>query len=240
MFKPRWQDGLKELGILAGVYLVYSLTRGNLGNKASLAFDNAYSIISLEEGWGIFVELEIQSFFLDHELLVYLANGVYTWAYYPLLVGVGLWLYFRYHEIYPRIRNVFLATIAISLLGFTLYPVAPPRFIPGFVDTLEQNSPLNYSLPTLQAFYNPYAAMPSIHFAWTFLLGMTLAFIASPWWARLAGVLWPAAILISTVATANHFLLDIVGGALTVGLGYGFILVLPRAYRNLKPSLSQH
>ena len=236
VFKLRWQDGLRELGLLIGVYLAYSLTRGNLGDKASLAFDNAYSIISLEEGWGIFVELEIQSFFLDRELLVRLANGVYTFAYYPPLALVGLWLYLLHHNIYPRIRNTFLATIAIGLLGFTLYPVAPPRFISGFVDTLEQNGSLSYNLPIIQVFYNPYAAMPSIHFAWTFLAGMSLAFIAKSWWVKPLGVLWPAAIVVSTVATANHFFLDIAGGALAVGLGYGFVLLLPRAYNNLKLS----
>jgi len=80
--------------------------------------------------------------------------------------------------------------------------------------------------------------MPSIHFAWTFLAGMALAFIANPWWAKSLGVLWPVAILISTVATANHFFLDIVGGALAVGLGYGLVLLLPRVYNNLKPSLA--
>jgi membrane-associated phospholipid phosphatase len=230
-------DGFKELGFLIGVYLAYSLTRGNLGDKTSLAFDNADDIILLEEGWGIFVELEVQSFFMEHEPLIRLANGVYTFAYYPLLALVGLWLYLLHHDIYPRIRNTFLATAAIGLLGFTLYPLAPPRFIPGFVDTLEQSSSLNYSLPVVQAFYNPYAAMPSIHFAWTFLAGMSLAFIAKSWWVKPLGMLWPAAILISTVATANHFFLDIAGGALAVGLGYGFVLLLPRAYNNLKLSL---
>ncbi len=236
VFNLRWWDGFKELGLLIGVYLAYSLTRGNLGDKAYLAFDNAYSIILLEEGWGIFVELEVQSFFLEHEPFIHLANGVYTFAYYPLLALVGLWLYLFHYDIYPRIRNIFLATAAIGLLGFTLYPLAPPRFIPGFVDTLEQSSSLNYSLPVMQAFYNPYAAMPSIHFAWTFLAGMSLAFIAKSWWIKPLGVLWPAAIVVSTVATANHFFLDIAGGALAVGLGYGFVLLLPRAYNNLKLS----
>jgi membrane-associated phospholipid phosphatase len=125
-----------------------------------------------------------------------------------------------------------------ALLIFVFYPLAPPRFFTdlGFVDTMKMYSSLSYNVPTLQAICNPYAAMPSLHFSWTLLAGVSIVCLAKHWWAKLMGALLPSTMLISIVATGNHFILDAVAGALTIFVSWGMAL----SFRKLANKAKSH
>ena len=232
----RWRAVLKEVALIGAVYLAYSLTRGGLAENAAVAFRNAYDIMHWEKVLGLFVELDIQSFFLQSSFLTQVANSLYTYCYYPALVGFFVWAYVRHREQYSFMRNAFIISAALAFLCFALYPLAPPRFFPhlGFVDTMAVHGLFDYSASSFQVFYNPYAAMPSLHFGWTLMVGIGIIWIAKAWWAKLLGVLLPIATFIGIVATGNHFVLDAVGGALVIGISFGLALLFAKLKNNIK------
>ena len=134
-------------------------------------------------------------------------------------------------------RNAFLFSAVMGFLCFAFYPLAPPRFFPdlGFIDLMAIYSSINYEEPTFQAFYNPYAAMPSLHFGWTLLAGVGAIWIAKHWWTRILGGLLPIAMFLAIVATGNHYLLDAIFGGVVVGIAFGLALLFAR-WRNNRTS----
>lgn len=126
-----------------------------------------------------------------------------------------------------------LATL-LALVGFWLYPLAPPRLLPGFgvIDTVHGAQDLaKPDYGTLTALTNQYAAMPSLHFGWSLWCGLVIAIVAPKGWMKALGLLHPLLTLSAIVATGNHWVLDAVGGAVVVGAGFGLAYVFqgPRA-----------
>lgn len=62
--------------------------------------------------------------------------------------------------------------------------------------------------------------MPSMHIGWSLWCGITIFALAKTPWARILGLLYPCVTLLVIVSTANHFVLDAVGGALCLAFGY--------------------
>lgn len=225
-----WKGGIRELSIVLCIYAAYSLIQGGLADRQALAFQNAYNIISIETHLNIFWELNIQSWFLVHISLVFVANALYTLLFYPVLIVFGIWAYKRHREQYILARNVFILSALMGLLCFVFFPTAPPRLLSGFgfIDTLDKYQFLNYSSSIPSALTNQYAAMPSLHLAWTLLVGIVTIDIAKSWWLRTLGILLPLLILISIIATGNHFILDAVAGAVITGISFGLMQLFNR------------
>jgi membrane-associated phospholipid phosphatase len=165
---------------------------------------------------------------MNNVFLTHLVNTIYTIFYYPALIIFSIWAY-RYHrQQYIIVRNVFLVSAAIAFTCFALFPLAPPRMLSelGFIDTMATHGAVHYESSVLSSLANPYAAMPSLHFGWTMLIGMAIIYIARSWWLKAVGIILPLFMLISIVATANHFILDAVGGAVVIGLAYGTVKLL--------------
>ncbi len=223
----RW---LLEILLVLGAYAAYSLTQGNLPVKAVLAFRNAYEIINLEQHLKIFHELSIQSWVLNYSYLINLANSIYTYLFYPVLIPFAIWIYIQHRPRYELIRNTFLISAGLGLICFALYPLAPPRMMSdfGFVDTLAKYAVLNYSASIPSPLVNQYAAMPSFHFGWTLLAGTATILIARHWWLKAAGGLLSMLMFYSIIATANHYFLDAAGGAIVILLAYGIALMIQK------------
>lgn len=79
---------------------------------------------------------------------------------------------------------------------------------------------------TLTTVTNQYAAMPSLHFGWSLWCGVVIVMLAPKLWMKALGLLHPLFTIAAIVATANHWVLDAVGGALVVALGFGLTYVL--------------
>jgi membrane-associated phospholipid phosphatase len=107
-----------------------------------------------------------------------------------------------------------LLTAGLGLIGYVIYPTAPPRMFAGFgfEDVLAQSSALNHGSGLVELASNPYAAMPSLHAADALIAGVTLAYVCRNRIAKVAWALWPAWVSFSVMATANHFWLDVVAG----------------------------
>ncbi|MHC3474379.1 bifunctional glycosyltransferase 87/phosphatase PAP2 family protein [Streptomyces sp. 7R007] len=143
-------------------------------------------------------------------------------------------LYWRRPVDYRWARTSLGFATLLALVGFWLYPLAPPRLLPGLgiIDTV--HGVQDFSKPdygTLTALTNQYAAMPSLHFGWSLWCGVVIAVIAPKWWMKALGLLHPFFTVSAIVATGNHWVLDAVGGAAVVGAGFGlsYLLQGPRA-----------
>ncbi|MDX3749260.1 bifunctional glycosyltransferase 87/phosphatase PAP2 family protein [Streptomyces sp. AK08-02] len=133
-------------------------------------------------------------------------------------------LYWRRPVDYRWARASLGFATLLALVGFWLYPLAPPRLMPGLgiIDTV--HGVQNFSKPdygTLTALTNQYAAMPSLHFGWSLWCGLVIAIVAPKWWMKVLGLLHPLFTVSAIVATGNHWVLDAVGGAAVVLAGFG-------------------
>jgi membrane-associated phospholipid phosphatase len=198
---------LYEVLFVAAGYLVYSQVRGLAGDRVFDAFINAYNLIDIERELGIFKEAAVQGWVLPNATLVDFFNMVYFWLFFPLVIPSAIWLYVKRPATYRLARNAFLISGAIAVIFFLTLPTAPPRFLGhmGFIDTLNQSfTPTYSSIPGV----NHYAALPSMHVGWTFLLAVALFQSFKGW--RLRGVFFliPLTMWTATIVTGNHYFLD--------------------------------
>jgi membrane-associated phospholipid phosphatase len=218
----------REVTLIATAALLYTLVRGLTSDRIAVAFDNAEQVIAFERALGIFVEPELQGAILGNDVLVRAVNLLYI-GYWPMIMVTLGWLLIRRPAQYPRFRNAILASGALSLVIFALYPLAPPRFLPqyGFVDTVKQSAS-TYRTLTNPSLVNDYAAMPSLHFGWVLLLGIALVTLAHHRVARIAGVILPVLMFASIVLTGNHYIVDGLVGGVVILFGLGVAVLLER------------
>lgn len=208
---PHTRDAWREVALALIVTCAYFLTRGLIRGRASDALAHAHDILDIERTLHLDPEAALQHLALLHPLLLQAANLFYLAGHLPVLIAVAIWLYRAHRPVYRIFRNAFGLT---ALLGLTIYvalPVAPPRFLPGFVDTLKATG-LGLDGSAIGLLYNPYAAMPSLHVGWALLAGLALVLRGRSWWLRLAGAALPLLMTLTVLVTGNHFLLDIAAG----------------------------
>lgn len=211
--------GLREIAIFAAAYLTYfgvrALTQGDFAQASA----NAWKLIRFEDRAGIRIESEIQDAILGSPLLVDAANYVYIYGHWPaLLLTLGLLFHLRRGDYY-LLRNAILLTGFVGLVIFALFPVAPPRLTSlPVVDTVTRESGgYRHLLPP--SLVNEYAAMPSFHAGWNVLLGIVVFRAAHHWLLRSVAVASALAMVVAVVATANHFIVDVVAGVAIALLG---------------------
>jgi membrane-associated phospholipid phosphatase len=197
---------LYEVLFIAGGYLVYSQVRGLAGDRVYDAFINAYNLINIERDLGIFEELTLQRWVLPSAFLVDVFNMFYFYMFFPLVIPSAIWLFLKRPHIYRLARNAFLISGGIAAGFFLMLPTAPPRLVGmGFIDTLNQSfTPTYSSIPGV----NHYAALPSMHVGWTFLLAVALFQAFKGWRGRPIFFLIPMMMFTSTVVTGNHYFID--------------------------------
>jgi hypothetical protein len=222
--------GLHEVVVVVVSFLIYFVIRGAVVDRAGEAMVRGFNLIKLEQRLHIYQELTMQSWILDHYWLIKLMNWVYFWGHMPLVILAAVWLYIRHRQAYFITRNAFLASGAIGVVIYWLFPVAPPRLIPfaGFIDTMAAFDRVGYNAQEAKAFVNPYAAVPSLHFGWSLLLGVVVAWVSRKPWAYAFAVVWPAAMFFAVVMTGNHFILDAVAGGIVSFAGLGVSLALAK------------
>lgn len=208
---------LAELALVVSVYMAYSGIRILVEGDDTAAIERAFQIIAIEQDLGLFHEASIQQAVYSQPWLADAMRWVYLWAYMPGIGIAAAITYARERSLYRCYRNTFFVSLAIGLLCFTLLPTAPPRMLPeyGFIDTVHEN------IRQTSGGKNDFAAIPSFHFGFTFLsaIAVSHAFRFRPWAVALAA-LFPSIMLLSIVATANHFFLDAVAGAAVIGAAW--------------------
>lgn len=181
---------------------------------------NAAHVIDAERALGMFVEPDLHRWAQGVDPLRFTTTWLYTLAHTIGFAVMFLWVWCRRRENFAMFRNWFWVTNGLAVLGYWLVPLAPPRLAGlGLADPTKEALRLGGSLSWFQPFRNEFAAMPSMHVGYAVLFALAIVWLnrPSPW--RWLAFLWPAAMLVTVVATANHWILDGVGGVATVGLG---------------------
>jgi membrane-associated phospholipid phosphatase len=209
-FSPR-----REMALVLGAYGLY-LAVGRFaprrGGRAR-ALRNAERIVALEARLRIDVERSLQRALLRRPRLVHGLNAGYAFFNVTLTLGWLAFLYRRRDERYHRFRRACLLTHVGAQPIFLLLPTAPPRALPGFVDTLAEVSGIDLEHPFLVRFYNPLAAMPSLHVAFAVLTAAEIAERRGSRPVASAARVYAPAVAIAVVGTGNHYVLDAVAGA---------------------------
>jgi hypothetical protein len=217
--RKRLAEGPREIAIFAVAYLVYFGVRAISDGAPAAALRHADDVIRLEQRLGIAWEHVVQNDVVASRVLLDAANAVYMYGHWPVIIVAGALLYrYRRHSYY-QLRNACLLSGLVGLAIFALYPVAPPRLTDlPLVDTVTQHAE-GYRQIVPKALVNQYAAMPSFHAGWNVLLGIVVLRATRNWLFRGLAVAGPAAMVVAVVATANHFVLDVVAGVAIVLAG---------------------
>jgi hypothetical protein len=213
--------GMVEVATLFGLYGFYEVVRGQ--GHASLAVARAHTdgIVTLERNLHLFGERTVQRAAHWVPALPTLLGIAYIALHFLGTAVFLVWLHRTHPERFALVRNTLIGATGIALSIYLLYPVAPPRLAGlGFVDTVTHNAKVNLSSDLLGSLYNPFAAVPSLHFGYALLVGTTVAVLAKGSVARALGWSYPFVMLLVIVATGNHFFFDAAGGALAIGLGF--------------------
>ncbi len=240
--RPGWWD-LSELALVAVGFLAYFLVRGAVVDRAPDALANARAVIALQSAVGVWVEPQLQAMALQAQPLVRAMNFVYFWLDFPLIIGLGLFLFWKERQSYTVLRDALLLSGGMALACYYTFPVAPPRYLIefGFVDTLAKYDHLSYQAQSMRPFVNPYAAVPSLHVGWSALVGATAFRVSRRLVIRGAGVLLVALQAVAVVVTGNHFLFDGLVGLLVCGAAwFGAVWLQASGYPRLRAWLERH
>ena len=207
---PRgYLDFGRQLAIWLGFYFGYLAVRGLVDRDPARAFVNGLGVIGFEQRtmhrlW----EQTAQQIADSSHLLLTAAAWTYWNSEFTAIGLTLLFVYLRRHDRFARFRNTILLANMIGLVGYVLVPTAPPWMFAsyGFVDGV------NHSTGAIAAMANPYAAMPSLHAADALIVGVMMFAACRSRWAKAAWALWPAWVWFCVMATANHYLLDVVAG----------------------------
>lgn len=219
---------LGQVTLVLLLVVVYFGVRGLTVGSSADAVANANRIVELEQRLHLDVEAAMQAPLTESGALATLANWVYIWGHWPVIVATMIWLLIRHTDVFRRLRDGMMISGAIGMVIYATFPVAPPRLADtGMVDTVSERSHA-YRVLQPPAFVNQYAAMPSLHAGWDLLVGIAIVTAASTLVLKIVGFTMPILMAVAVVSTANHYVLDVVGGIALALIGHLGALALER------------
>ncbi len=251
----------RELVYIVALYLVYSSVRnrfgssgGTAGHANGIAFGHALDVIRIEDDLHSFWEWHVQDWYLSlpGHGGIQIWNVFYGTAHFVVTIGALAWLFKRRPAEYSLWRNTLAFTTLLALIGFASFSLMPPRLlgetperfgppaaaraehpVPDFVDTLAR-FPTFWSFDSggLKTISNQYAAMPSLHTAWSTWAALVMWPMVRRRWVKVLIALHPLATVFCIIVTANHFWLDALAGLVTLGLSYLLARPFTRYWEN--------
>lgn len=220
--RPRWWG---EVILLVAMYAVYDAVRTMVATGNAQAYADARGVLSLERFLHIAYEQAVNHTVSARPVLAVVMAYAYATLHYLVTPAVLVWLWKKRPHRYAHARTTLVVATLLGVTGFWLFPTAPPRMLPGFVDTLAAYHQWGWwgqaaSAPEgLASLTNEFAAMPSLHVGWAAWCGWhVLSNTARPWARSLAAV-YPVLILVVVIGTANHYFLDAAAGLAAVAAG---------------------
>ncbi|HET8522307.1 MAG TPA: phosphatase PAP2 family protein [Thermomicrobiales bacterium] len=223
-----------SLAPLALLYCIYMLVRFIVSGRGPEVGDrHAEWILDLEQSLHLNWEHGLQGTAIAHHWLIAFANRYYAYGLLPVLVLCAVLSAWRARAAFAWWRTAFIVSLGFAMVGFALYPLTPPRLLAagdGFVDTLLLYGPHYYgdaagnslfnaygSLPNM---VNSYAAMPSMHIAWSIIAVMlfSAAFHYRRWTWPIV-IFHPLFMAFAVIATGNHYVLDVFAGVAVLAAG---------------------
>jgi hypothetical protein len=214
---------VREAVLLATLFLVYSAGRQIAARHTGSAFGNAHEVLSFQGWLHLPNEASIQHEALKFPNLIEGANLYYASVHAPLTAAVLLWLSIWRPKAYPHVRWTMVSVTGLALVGHIAFPLAPPRMMPGFVDTGLRFGQSVYGAEHSGGPVNQFAAMPSLHVGWASLIALSMILITRSKW-RWLWLLHPIITFAVVVVTANHYWLDGIVVLLLLGVSLPLLL----------------
>ncbi|MEX0992810.1 MAG: phosphatase PAP2 family protein [Solirubrobacterales bacterium] len=235
--EPSWlpkttADALMQLSLFVFADLLYETVRGVAENDPAAAFEHARTLVAIEQSTGLFFEQGLQAWAMGHRFLIDVTNFIYVNSQFVVTTSVLVWLYLRHNDRFYFVRNMFMFSMGLALIGYLLFPTAPPRFFSelGFIDTIAYYVDVQHDSGLVTLFFNPYAAVPSMHVAFSLMVGIPAAMVVRRRWAKVLWCCYPLLITFVVVVTGNHWIVDAMLGALVAGLAAFGARALSRAW----------
>lgn len=205
-----WRCVAPQIVLLGAALTAYFAVRGLTRGEEALAISNARDLLELQQSLRLDWEYGIQQWALERPAAVSAANAAYVWGYWPPLLGTLVYFWVCDRRQYTILRDALILSGAAGLVIFASYPVAPPRFLDGFVDTIAE-SRRGMFIAQPPGFVNKFAALPSFHTGWLALVGAAVAPHVPHRWRSMA---WAPFVVMcgAVVITGNHFVVDIAAG----------------------------
>jgi PAP2 superfamily len=231
---------LVELAVIAFLGWIYDWLQNLAPVRVERALHNGQGILSFEERLHIAPEHFLDHWLTRHYTLAYISSDFYDNAIFAITLALAVWIWWRRPDIYRPLRNELVLANLIGFAVFWLFPVAPPRMLPGFVDVVEKVGGLGSWHNTLISHADQLAAMPSMHLAWAVWCSLVVWRLAGEGWWRRAAIAFAIAYPLSTawvvMATGNHYLLDVLAGTAVTGISVAVVELGPRLFRQLVPA----
>lgn len=207
-------DLLWQIVLFCGAYWVYRLVRGQVFDQSAAAFEHARQIVDAEKALGLFVEPSLQSWALGTGWIDDAGSWMYINTHFVVTTFTLAFIYLFRNEHFYWVRNMFMVAMGLALVGYVLYPTAPPRMLPelGFTDSVSDFTGVS-SDASVNALFNPYAAVPSMHVGFALMLALPMIRMAKRAWVKVVWTVYPPVVTLVVVITANHWVLDAVAGA---------------------------
>jgi membrane-associated phospholipid phosphatase len=215
------RDAVRQLSLVGLAYLGYETVRGLVGIGGPRPVADAARIVWLERTLHVFAEPRLQSWVTHNaRWLLDLADWTYLNAHLSLSAAALLFIYLRRNDSFYFVRNMFAVAMLVALVGYCVFPTAPPRLMPqwGFSDSIRQFTGLNVEHGAVGLLVNPYAAVPSMHVGFALMIGLPMSRLVHSRAARLLWRVYPLWIAFVVVVTGNHYFTDIALGALTAAI----------------------
>jgi hypothetical protein len=213
-------DAGKQIGLFVLAEVSYEAVRGIADGARDQALVNGQNVISLEKSLHTFFEPNLQSIFIDHRWIIDFANFMYMNSHFVVTTVFLVWLYVFRNQHFYFVRNMFMVAMGLAIIGYALVPTMPPRLFPqdGFVDTITDYAQVNHDSALVKLFINPYAAIPSMHVAFSTMIGATGVLVTKQRTSKTLWALYPVLVFWVVVVTANHFWIDGAAGLLVAVL----------------------
>ena len=232
-FLPRGPlDLLLQLAVIIAAYYAWRYARGAVDGGIDESFAHARDLVSVERSLHTLIEADVQSWALDKDWPAEIARWGYANLHFKGSCLALLLIFFGWRSSYGFVRNMVIAAMAISLLGYAFYPTAPPRFLPEL--GLDGSSAVTGNTPLLSspgdALFNPFAAVPSMHVGLSIIFAWSLALLVKPRPLKALLFAYPLLMTYVVVASGNHFWLDALLGAAAAAAAAGIATLLARIH----------
>ncbi len=203
-----------QILLFCGAYWVYRLVRGQVFDQSAAAFANARSIVDLQRTLHVFVEADIQRWAIGTGWVEDVGSWMYQNTHFVVTTVTLAFIYLLRNEHFYWVRNMFMVAMALALVGYVAFPTAPPRMFEGFGFTDSVAHFTNVSSDSdVNALFNPYAAVPSMHVGFALMLAIPMVRMTRRRWAKALWIAYPPVVTFVVVVTANHWIFDAVAGA---------------------------
>jgi hypothetical protein len=210
-------DAAWQIGLFLIAYYAYRIVRGAVDGKAALSFDHGRDIIAIERATGTFFEPALQDWATANQWISDFASYMYVNSHFTVTIAALVFIYLFHNSHFYFVRNMFVVAMLIALVGYVLFPTAPPRFFPewGFTDSVARFTGIPSESVAVDALFNPFAAVPSMHVGFALILGWPLAKLVRWRPAKVFWFFYPFLVTFVVIVTGNHYWLDAFLGALT-------------------------